>query len=140
MNAIPAIASRRPARAFTLIEVMIAVTMFFMAMFAILGVLSVGVHAAALLRTSGPTAGMVAGYFSVSNAIDEGSMEGDFNDIAGYEGYRWVSNAREVSSNGLYQMDFVVVDPKGIQSSMLSVLLYKPASTANRMGVQAQPR
>jgi len=130
---------RASVRAFTLIEVMIATTIFFISMFAILGVLSSGVHAAAILRTSGPTAGMVAGYFTVSNTIDEGSMTGDFSDIAGYEGYRWVSNAREVATNGLFQMDFVVVDPRGVQSSMLSVLLYKPGTGKNKLGVQQQP-
>src|SRR5580658_7651510 len=83
--------SRDSLLAFTLIEVMIATTIFFMSMFAILGVLSAGIHSAAILRKTGPTAGMVAGYFVVSNTIDEGSQTGDFSDIAGYEGYKWVS-------------------------------------------------
>lgn len=114
--------------AFTLVEVMIATTIFFMALFAILGVLSSGIHAATLLRTSGPTAGMVAGYFAISNTIDEGSLEGDFSDIAGYQGYRWVSNARMIT-NDFFTMDFVVVDPHGVQSSFLNdVKFYKPGS------------
>jgi len=126
------------ARAFTLIEVMVAVTIFFMAMFAILGVLSSGVHAASLLRKSGPTAGMAANPFFITNKIVEGSDSGDFSDIAGYGGYRWVSEAREVATNGLFQMDFQVIDPNGNPSSILSVLLYKPDSTGSRMGLQPQ--
>src|SRR5271155_3742088 len=74
----PTFRYRRPSRshskmelhscAFTLIEVMVATTIFFMAMFAILGVLSAGVHAAVVLRTSGgPAAGMGGQYFVVSN-------------------------------------------------------------------------
>jgi hypothetical protein len=131
---------RAAARAFTLIEVMVAVAIFFMSMFAILGVLSSGIHAASLLRTSGPTAGMAAGFFYVTNQIVEGPDAGDFNDIAGYEGYTWRSEAREVATNGLYKMDFVVIDPHGVQSSVLSVLLYKTGSGSNnKLGLQPQP-
>lgn len=124
--------------AFTLIEVMVATTIFFMAMFAILGVLSAGVHAATLLRNEGPTAGMVAGYFVVSNRIDEGSLSGEFDDAAN-KGYKWVSNAEEIT-NGLYKMDFVVFDPHGVQCSMLKdVYFYKPGSgSGTHMGLQPQ--
>jgi len=131
---------RQLGSAFTLIEVMVATTIFFMAMFAILGVLSAGVHAASILRKSGPTAGMVAGYFVVSNTIDEGSLTGDFNDIAGYEGYKWVSGAEEIT-NGLYKMDFAVVDPHGVLcSSLKDVYFFKPGSgSGTHMGLQQQP-
>jgi hypothetical protein len=125
--------------AFTLIEVMVATTIFFMAMFAILGVLSAGIHAASLLRNTGPTAGMVAGYYYATNKIEEGSESGDFSDIAGYEGYKWVCDAQEIT-NGLFRMDFVVVDPHGVQCSTLKdVLFYKPGSgSGTHMGVQPQ--
>jgi hypothetical protein len=140
MKTLRAIKSPAAGRAFTLIEVMLAITIFFMAMFAILGVLSSGIHAASILRTSGPTAGMVAGQFYVTNKIEEGSDSGDFSDIAGYEGYTWRSQALEVATNGLFRMDFVVLDPRGNQSSILSVLLYKADSGNNqRMGLQQQP-
>jgi len=124
--------------AFTLIEVMIATTIFFMSMFAILGVLSSGIHAATILRSTGPTAGMVAGYFVVSNKIEEGGLSGDFSDIAGYEHYRWTCDAREIT-NELYNMDFFVYDPNGNLSSFLrDVKFYKPGSGGNgqKMGVQ----
>ena len=131
--------ARGAGLAFTLIEVMVATTIFFMAMFALLGVLSAGVHAAAMLRRTGPTAGMVAGYFVISNSIDEGSLTGDFEDIAGYEGYKWVSGAVEIT-NGLYKMDFTVVDPHGVQCSELrDVYFYKPGSgsgSGTRPGLQ----
>jgi Tfp pilus assembly protein PilV len=128
------------ARAFTLIEVMLAITIFFMAMFAILGVLSSGIHAASILRTSGPTAGMVAGLYYATNQIVEGRDAGDFSDIAGYEGYTWQSEALEVATNGLFKMEIVVTDPRGNQSSILDVLLYKPGSgNNNKLGLQPQP-
>jgi hypothetical protein len=125
-------------RAFTLVEVMVATAIFFMAMFAILGVLSSGIHAAGLLRSSGPTAGMIAARYYVTNSIDEGADNGDFSDVAGYEKYRWVSTATEVTTNGLYQMEIAVIDPNGNPSSHLCLLLYKPQSGANRLGLQPQ--
>ncbi|HUD83025.1 MAG TPA: hypothetical protein VMQ67_05960 [Candidatus Saccharimonadales bacterium] len=121
--------------AFTLIEVMLAITIFFMAMFAILAVLTSGVRAASLLRNNGPTAGMVVAQLSATNKLEEGSESGTFEDIPIYKDYRWVSNAREVATNGLFQIDVVVVDPNGAQSSILSVLLYRPDSDTGQMGL-----
>jgi hypothetical protein len=107
------------ARAFTLIEVMLAIS---------------------ILRTSGPTAGMVAGQFFVTNKIEEGGNAGDFSDIAGYEGYTWRSQALEVATNGLFKMEIAVFDPHGNQSSILNVLLYKPDSgNGQKLGLQPQP-
>lgn len=119
--------------AFTLVEVMVAVTIFFMAMFALLGVLSSGIHAAALLRTSGPTAGMAAGTLALTNIIDEGADSGTFGEI--YPGYKWRSLATEVATNGLFQVDFAVTDPNGNDISFLTVLLYRPDSDNNKMGM-----
>ena len=124
---------RREAVAFTLIEVMIAVMIFFMAMFSILGVLSAGLHAASILRTSGPTAGMVAGQLSLTNKLEEGSDAGNFGEI--YEGWKWTSQTSEATTNGLFQVDFQVFDPSGKQQSSLSVLFYRPDSTSH-MGLQ----
>jgi type II secretion system protein I len=118
----------RGSAAFTLIEVMLAITIFFMAMFAILGVLASGVRAASLLRSNGPTAGMVAAQLSATNKLEEGSESGTFQDIPIYQGYKWASNSREVATNGLFEVDVVVTDPSGNQSSILSVLLYRPDS------------
>jgi type II secretory pathway pseudopilin PulG len=139
---------RRPAhrhtdRAFTLVEVMVAITIFFMAMFAILGVLSSGVHAASILRTSGPTAGMVAAEYYATNSLEEGSDTGDFDDIPVYQkaGWRWVSEKVDLTDEGvtnMWRVLIVVVDPNGTESSRLQVLLYKPGGNKNRMGLQQQ--
>ena len=119
--------------AFTLIEVMIATTILFMCLFAILGVLCSGIHAASILRTNGPTAGMAAGMLAVSNVIEEGGDSGTFGEI--YPGYRWRSQAVEVATNGLFKVDFAVSDPNGNDFSYLSVFLYRPDSDKNKMGV-----
>jgi hypothetical protein len=116
--------------------VMLAIAIFFMAMFAILGVLTSGVHAASLLRNNGPTAGMVLAQLSVTNKLEEGSYTGSFKEVPIYDGYQWASNIREVATNGLFQVDVVVVDSKGNQYSTVSALLYRPDSPKNSMGLQ----
>lgn len=120
---------KRASIAFTLIEVMIAVMLFFMAMFTILGVLAGGLHAASLLRTSGPTAGMVAAQLSLTNKLEVGTDSGDFGEI--YQGWHWQSETMEATTNGLFQVNFQVLDPSGKLQSVLSVLFYRPDSISH---------
>ena len=129
-----ALSARTPGRdsAFTLIEVMIAIAIFVMAMFTILAVLSAGLHAASILRNNGPTAGMVAGQLSLTNKLEEGSESGDFGEI--YKGYHWTSECREVASNGLFQVDFTVINSGGNPESTLTAIFYRPDS--QHMGLQ----
>jgi Tfp pilus assembly protein PilV len=126
----------RHDRAFTLIEVMIAVTIFFMAMFTILGVLSASLHAASILRTNSPSPGMVAGTLSLTNKLTEGSDSGDFGEIDEYKGYRWVSETTEAATNGLFRIDISVVNPWGRIDSSMSILLYRPDSQSGHMGLR----
>jgi Tfp pilus assembly protein PilV len=122
--------------AFTLMEVMIAVAIFFMAMFTILGVLSSALRGASMLRSNGPTAGMRASELTLTNKLEEGSDSGTFGDIPIYDGYRWTSETREVATNGLFQVDFAVYNPKGDLDSTLSVLFYRPDSQSSHLGLQ----
>jgi hypothetical protein len=115
---------------------MLAITIFFMAMFAILGVLSSGVRAASILRNNGPTAGMVVAQLSATNKLEEGSQTGAFDEIPIYKDYKWVADLREVATNGLFQVDVVVVDGNGVQVSTLSALLYRPESDNGKLGLQ----
>ncbi|HEX3988038.1 MAG TPA: hypothetical protein VHZ30_01325 [Verrucomicrobiae bacterium] len=137
---------RRPTRvvtdqsAFTLLEVMLAVTIFFMAMFAILGLLTSGVRAASMLRNNGPTAGMILAQLSATNILEEGSKSGNFKDVPIYNNYQWAANLHEVDTNGLFQVDVVVTDSKGNPFSTMSALLYRPDSEKNKkLGLQQQP-
>ncbi|MGZ5566847.1 MAG: hypothetical protein ACXWKG_07520, partial [Limisphaerales bacterium] len=59
-------------RAFTLIEVVVAVGVFFMAMFAILGVMSQCIRAVGSLQKDSPTAGMVAAMAMGNEKWEEG--------------------------------------------------------------------
>jgi len=112
--------------AFTLLEVMFAAAIFFIAMFAILGVLSNGIHAASILQKNAPTAGMAVAQFSLTNKIEEVSQSGNFGDL--YPGYRWELYPREIMTNGLFQVDVVVFHEEKVFSTM-SVLLFRPEST-----------
>jgi Tfp pilus assembly protein PilV len=129
---------RASQAAFTLIEVMIATGIFFMAMFTILGVLSASLHAASILRNSGPTAGMVAAQMAstaATNKFEEGSDSGNFGDIPIYEGYRWVSQTTEAATNGLWRVDIEVINPSGRPDSFLTVLFYSANSQGSHMGL-----
>jgi Tfp pilus assembly protein PilV len=117
--------SVRAREAFTLIEVMIAVAIFFMGMFAILGVLSSGLHAASILRRNGPTAGMAVAELTQTNKLEEGTESGNFGEL--YPDYTYTLEKREVATNGLFQVDVTVLHGNDPYSSM-SILLYRPQS------------
>ena len=111
--------------AFTLLEVMIASAIFFMGMFAILGVLSTGLRGASLLQQNAPTTAMAISDLVITNKLEEGSGSGDFGPI--YPSYRWSRDVREIMTNGLFQVD-VMVSREGREYSKMSLLLYKPDS------------
>lgn len=116
--------------AFTLLEVMIAIAIFFMAMFSILALVSQTIKAARSLTSNAPTAGMVAAQLSLTNKLEEGVMSGSFEDIAAglYPDYDWSAETIFYASNGLFQVDIGVFHNGALDSSM-SILLYRPEST-----------
>jgi Prokaryotic N-terminal methylation motif len=119
----------RAQAAFTLLEVMIAAAIFFMGMFALLGVLSNGLHAAAILQKNCPTASMAVAEYTLHDQLEEGSTNGDFT-YAGeniYPDYRWELNTRELMTNGLFQVDVIVYHESKVFSSM-QILLFRPDS------------
>ena len=119
--------------AFTLIEVMIAVAIFFSCMFAILALVSTALRNARSLQAMDVDAGMIASQLAMTNKLYEGMDSGDFGDI--FPGARWDQDVREVSSNGLFQVDFLVTRRVGQREVMttMSVLLYKPESPPGSM-------
>src|SRR5437870_12417598 len=64
--------------AFTLMEVLIASGIFFICMFAILGLVSQTLRNARILRTTRVDAGMIAAQLTLTNKLYEGSESGDF--------------------------------------------------------------
>jgi type II secretory pathway pseudopilin PulG len=127
----------RERRAFSLLEVMVAIGIFFMAVFAILGLVSGSLENARRLRRPMVDAGAVAGVLSQTNKLVEGLESGDLSDILGkeYQGYKWTYAISEVQSNKLFQMDFIVQSPEfgNPVISKMSTLFYRPQSPAGSL-------
>ncbi len=115
--------------AFTLLEVMIACGIFFIAVFAILGMVSSCLRNARALRHIEVDAGMVAAQLYKTNKLSEGVVSGDFGDM--YREYTWEEDTEEAATNGLYQVD-IVVRKRGLQNPVdtMSVWIYSPESSA----------
>lgn len=117
----------RSRTAFTLVEVMIALGIFFMAMFAILGLVATSLRSARALQRQPVDAGMVAAEISLTNKLTEGLETGDFGDV--HRGYEWSRDIYEVGTNGLFQVDMIVQRRSdGAVESKLSILLFRPES------------
>ena len=120
--------TRRAVHAFTLVEVMVALLIFFMAVFTILGLLSNSLRNARVIQRKTVDAGMVAAQLSLTNKIVEQLEEGDFGDA--YPDHYWTSDTYEVGTNGLFQVDIIVQRRGGNKpvESKTSILLFRPES------------
>lgn len=117
--------------AFTLLEVMIAMAIFFIAIFSILELTSRCLRAARGLQRTTLDPASLASSLSVSNKLEEGSLPADLVNSFEHEhpGSRCDGQITLVSSNGLYRVDFQVYPAKGSAPAELSILLYRPEST-----------
>ena len=106
---------------------MIAGGMFFMAIFAILALVSGILRNARSLRRMDLDAGMVAAQVSNTNRLTEGGQSGDWGKV--YQGCSWEAESYEVGSNGLWQVD-IVVRRRGVAQPIdqMSIFLYRPDS------------
>lgn len=129
----------RPEAAFSLIEVMIAIGVLFICIFAILGVVSNGLHGARALQRPDIDAGSVAAFFSITNKHEEGIDSGDFNDLGdfpdAYRDYSWERECTEVGTNGLWLESIVVIRrSSGKPESSIERLVYDPQSKGSMSG------
>jgi hypothetical protein len=118
--------------AFTLMEVMIAIAIFFMSVFVILALVSQSLANARRLQRPIVDAAMIASELSLTNQIVEENQSGDFGDA--YPGYTWTADINEVQTNKLFQVDYVVQrsDSKEVMQKM-SVLFFRPQSPAGSL-------
>jgi prepilin-type N-terminal cleavage/methylation domain-containing protein len=130
-----AVAQQR--RAFSLLEVMIAIMIFCMCTFAILCLVSSSLENTRRLQRPIVDAGMVASALSLTNKLVEGNDSGDLGDLLGdaYQGYKWTSAVQEVQSNKLFQVDLILQSPARGNPvvSKMSILLYRPQSDAGSL-------
>jgi Tfp pilus assembly protein PilV len=116
-----------PRSAFTLLEVMIALGIFFMAMFAILSLVSTTLRNARALQETEVDAGSLAAQLTLTNKMYEGTYSGDFGDA--YPGYSWDRYDTYIT-NGLWQSDFVVHHRLGRRDvdTTMSIYVFSPDS------------
>ena len=124
-------------QAFSLLEVMIAMGIFFVAIFGILELTSQNLAAARLLQRNEVDISVLAAQLSLTNRLEEGFDSGDFGDA--FPGVLWSRTITEVSSNGFFRVDFTVHEPthnrkSPLQERHLSILLYRPLSGGPRFG------
>ncbi len=119
-------------RAFSLLEVMIAVGIFFMAVFAILGLVSSALANARRLQRPLVDASALVSQLSLTNKLVEGIYTGNLGDMLGkaYQDYRYTGEIREVGSNRLYSADYVIQPARGGSEiiSRTSTLFFRPQS------------
>ncbi|PWU08371.1 MAG: hypothetical protein C5B50_29715 [Verrucomicrobia bacterium] len=135
----PAIHNRRRSdRGFTLLEVTIALGIFFAAAFAILCTVSSALKGARALREIPVDASMLAAQLSITNKLYEASDSGDFHELGNvYRDYSWSRDINEVGTNGLFEADFTIHHHTGRVNSetKMSVLFFRPESPAGGGGV-----
>jgi len=130
--------SARAARqAFSLLEVMVAVAIFFGALFAIMEVVSNCLADARHLERPLLDSSVVASYMSLTNKLAEGVQSGDLGDLLGdsYNGNNWTAETVEAETNKLFAMHITLQgheDNKTVQSEM-TILLFRPQSPAGSM-------
>lgn len=123
-------------RAFTLLEVIIAMAIFFVAMFSVLQLMSRGLGMARALQQDLPSPAMIAAdlaQMAATNRIDDGgSYSGDFEFLAPdiYPDFKWAAQTYQFASNGLFKADIVVTGSRNGQpvERSMSVFLFSPRS------------
>jgi hypothetical protein len=125
--------SRRAPNAFSLMEVMIALGIFFMAVFSILALVSNTLRNARALQRVTVEATMVAAELNKTNRFTEGSESGDFGDFARDYSYRY--ETYEAETNGLWRAD-IVLEERGLRqpAGRISILMFSPESSAGPFG------
>jgi Tfp pilus assembly protein PilV len=124
--------------AFTLMEVMIAIGIFCVGVFAILGLVASVMRGARLLDKPMVDAGAIAGEIAQTNQLVEATgINGDLSDFLGdnYRGYTYTYDITEEQSNKLFRVDLQLQSdaPGKPVISKMSVLFYRPLSPAGSL-------
>ena len=123
-----------PRRAFTLLEVMVAIAIFFVGSFAILGLISSSLNNVRRLQHPSVDASPVLARYAATNSLIEGTYSGNLGDpeLLGkdYRDYNYLVEILEVASNHLYAVNCKIFPSNGKQEvlSDMTTVLYRPLS------------
>lgn len=124
--------------AFTLLEVMIAVAIFFMATFSILALVSRCLAQARALQPMQVDANMIAAELSMTNRLEEGPIPPEiikrFEHL--YPNYTAMGTITEVGTNGFFQIDIEVAgltSGRHIANSKSTVYLFRQSTGRGRL-------
>jgi Tfp pilus assembly protein PilV len=120
-------------RAFSLLEVMIAIGLLFMGTFAILSLISSSLSNVRRLQRPLVDASALVSQLSLTNQLVEGPYSGNLGEVLGkeYSQYKWTGEITEVASNRLFQADFKIYyanSPNGEVLSRTTTLFFRPQS------------
>jgi hypothetical protein len=123
----------RSERAFTLLEVMIALAIFFMAVFTILESVSQSLRGARILQQNWPDPRGLLAELSLTNKLEEGTLDGDFGDV--YPDFAWTREIYLERTNGLFRVEFTIqgVVGKRVLAYKTSTLLWRPDSLSSTL-------
>jgi Tfp pilus assembly protein PilV len=128
--------SARRRRAFSLLEVMIAIAIFFVSVFAILSLVSQTLANARRLQRPQVDASAVLATYAATNILIEGKYSGDLSELLGdaYRNYYWTAEVTEVATNKLFGVECVVQERGNREIiSDLGTVLYRPQSPAGSL-------
>ena len=117
--------------AFTLLEVIVACSLFFMVAFAVLEIVTIGLVAAKKLQRREPHFEFLMSPHVLTNQLIEGNYSGSFSEFVPdlYPGFSWEYEIVEVSSNGFFRVDYAIFDDTaGARPRMMTTFFHKPAS------------
>lgn len=123
---------RRPG--FTLLEVMVAIAIFFVGSFAILGLISTSLNNVRRLQRPSVDASPLLARYAATNSLIEGVYQGSLGEpeLLGkeYRDYNYIVNIVEIASNHLYSVECAITPASGKHEviSDMTTVLYRPHS------------
>jgi hypothetical protein len=120
--------------AFSLLEVMVAIAIFFVAAFAILGLVSTSLDSVRRIERPSVDASPVLARYAATNSLVEGVYQGSLGDpeLLGkdYRDYNFAVGIEEIRSNHLYSVHCVITSAAGKRQvvSDMTTILYRPHS------------
>jgi hypothetical protein len=129
---------RAGGRAFSLMEVMIAIGIFFSCIFVILSLVSSSLRNARRLERPMVDAHPVLARYAATNSFVEGHFHGNLGEPdllgKGYENYIYDGDIVEVLTNRYYIVECKILEPGGNETlSDLSSEFYRPQSPAGSL-------